>query len=327
MDNNNLTSCLCLVLNPDHTILIGLENDRISSMAYRELVQPFVLETISTGSDVMVNQLQTIKDLIQKCDQRIKKISISLHSGLVQIKKIPVALGLDENALNDQMKWEANQMVASSIKEFIIDHNRLPFQTISGNPVQMLVIVRKQVIQVIQKMCTDLNLNILDVDVDIYSNIRGLKSNYSVNKLDITVLIDIQRYFVVFTFLKNGEYYLSHRVSFQEPEFVSGHLDSSGFAKFVLKELRRLMFGHRLGRDMNDLDSIFLMGSHGVRALYYALSDITTSPIEIVNPFRRIQMPSPTFQSKDPQNKPEMFVSAVGLAMKHKINVTTETIT
>lgn len=327
MDKNNLKSCLCLVLNPDHTVLIALENDRIRNLAFRELVQPFVLETISTGKELLINQQEIIEDLIKRCHIANQQIRISLHSGLVQIKKIPVALGLDQGALDDQMKWEAHQLTASSAQEFIIDHNRLPFQTISGNPVQLLVMVRKQVIQVISKMCKKLNLQILDVDVDIYSNIRGLKANYSLDKQEITVLIDIQRYFVVFTFLKNGEYFLSHRVSFQEPEFISGHLDSSGFAKFILKELRRLMFGHRLGRDMNDLDSIFLMGSHGVRALYYALSDIITSPIEIVNPFRRIQMPSPTFQSRDPQNKPEMFVSAVGLAMKHHINLTSETIT
>ncbi len=324
---NNLTSCLCLVLNPDHTVLIALKNDRIYSMAFRELVQPFVLETLSAGSEVMINQVQIIEDLIKKCNTSNNKIRISLHSGLVQIKKIPVALGLDESALNDQMKWEANQLIASSVNEYIIDHSRLPFQTISGNPVQLLVLVRKRVIQTIKKLCQKLNLQILDVDVDIYSNIRGLKANYNLDKFQTTVLLDIQRYFVVFTFLKNGEYFLSHRISFQEPEFISGHLDSSGFAKYVLKELRRLMFGHRLGRDMNDLDSIFLMGSHGVRSLYYALSDITSGPIEIVNPFRRIQMPSPTFQTKDPQNKPEMFVSAVGLAMKHHINLTTETIT
>lgn len=318
METQSNTACLCLAMNPDQTILIEIQNDRIESIASRELVQPFVMETLAEGNEVLENQKAVIDDLLKRIKGSIHQIRLSIHSGMVQIKKVPVALGLDDTWLNDQMKWEADQMIAAPLDQYVIDHHRLPFQTISGNPVQLMVMIRKKLIDMLKTMMRQCNLKIIDLDVDVFSAIRGLSANYDVKRLETSVLINIQRYFVCFTFLKNGEYFLSHRVSFQEPEFMSGHLDSSGFARFVLKELRRLMFGHRLGRDMNDLDSIFLMGNHGVHAFYYALSDITTSPIEIVNPFRRIHIPAPLLQAKDPQKNPEMFVSAIGMALKHQ---------
>ncbi len=305
-------------MNPDQTILVSIQEDRIESIASRELVQPFVMETLAEGDEVLENQRTVIEDLLKRVKGSFHQIRISIHSGMVQIKKVPVALGLDDSWLNDQMKWEADQMIAAPLDQYIVDHHRLPFQTIAGNPVQLMVMIRKKLIEILKNMMIKWNLNIIDLDVDVFSGIRGLSANYDVKRLETSVLINIQRYFVSFTFLKNGEYFLSHRISFQEPEFTSGHLDSSGFAKFVLKELRRLMFGHRLGRDMNDLDSIFLMGNHGVHALYYALTDISTSPVEIVNPFRRIHIPAPLLQAKDPQKNPEMFVSAIGMALKHQ---------
>jgi len=318
MEFTNTKSFLGLALQLDHFSLVKMERGVIEGVASRELIQPFDLETFREEEGFSESQIEIVQDLYKRVGDRTKDVGVVLNSGMVLMRKIPLALGMEEKMVRDHIMWEAEQFLVTPLNDFVMEYQRLPFQNPAGNPIYLLILVRKEVISKIKSFLKSIGLILKEVDVDIFSYIRALVANYDLNFEKISVLVDIQREYLDFIFIRQQEYFLSHRVSSQEVE--SNLWGASEIAKLLLKELRRLIFGHRLGQGIEDLDRIFLLGDVIVQKVAQELSSTLSVPCDIVNPFRRINVSQTIVQSEEINKFPAKYVASVGGTLRRVLS-------
>lgn len=309
-------SFLGLSLYPDQICLVETEDRCVQGVSCRELVRSFDIETFRREGMFFDNQAEVLKDLFERSGGRGREVGVVLHSGMVFIKKIPLALGLEEESVREQIVWEAEQFLVAPVDDYIMECQRLPFHTLEGNPVYLMVLIRKSVVEGVRSLVEEIGWTLREIDVDVFSNIRALLANYDFNLDETSVLVNIQRGYIAFVFIRRLEYFLSHGILLEDEGSASGVSDGSGIVPLLVKELRRLVFGHRLGRGIEDLDRIFLVGGEGVRRIFQELSSSVSVPLEIVNPFRRINVSRSISQSREVVQFPERFVASVGVTLK-----------
>jgi Tfp pilus assembly PilM family ATPase len=241
------------------------------------------------------------------------EVAVSLNHGMVFLKKIPVPLGLDPEAIRDQLQWEAGQFLVSNADDYIIESERLPFQSLTGNPVYLMVLVRKKVIDQVRTLIRGAGLRLNTVDVDVFCAIRVLKINNNLEPGKMTVYVSVEKKDLLIVFVRNGEYYLSHRVLFEDD---GGPREPGTVAQLLAKELKRLAFGHRIGQEIEDIHKVYLSGSDSMQAVFQALSQAVQMPVELINPFSRLTVSQAVLQSKDYLRFPERFISSVGVALR-----------
>lgn len=315
--NSISTPFLGLSLQGDQFCLVRVEGDSIQAIATRELIQPFDMETFREGGKLLNSYVEIVRDLYQRVGGRGTDVGVALNSNLVFTKRIPVALGLDEEMIKEHLTWEVEQFLIGSIKEYIFDYQRLPFQTSEGNPFFLSILVRKKIIEGIGNLVKMCELSLKDVDVDIFASVRALLANFDLDSSGTSVLVDIQRDGLAFVFIRQREFFLSHRIPYNKDKSVSRSIDNSAIVQLLMKELKRLVFGHNLGRGVEDLDGIYFIGNEAVRHVYQELSDTVKIPMEIVNPFLRTKASDSVTQSQDFSSFPERFVPSIGITLKH----------
>jgi Tfp pilus assembly PilM family ATPase len=257
----------------------------------------------------------TFDALVQETGMQAADIGIALHQSMVLVKKIPSALGLGEDMVKDQMRWEATQFLLAPLSEYALTYERLPFATPSGNPLYLEVLVRKSIVQALQDFFRERGLTLKDIDVDVFSNVRTVLANYEISSKGTVALVEVQPEHLSFTFVHNREYFLSHRIPCPG-DANPQELDPIEIQKGLLKELRRLVFGHRLGKGPEDLEALFLSGHAIVRDLAPALQGRELQSVQVANPFRRLKVQPGCAQSEWFQHHPETFSATVGLALK-----------
>lgn len=307
---------LGLAFHRDYICMVDSVDGVIQSIGARELVQPFDLDTLQRTGRFHENQYDIIDELFVKTGAQNRDVGVAVHGGMVLLKKCPVVLGLDESALHEQLQWEAEQFLSTGLDEFIFEYERLPHPSPSGNPTYLLIFIRKRVIQEIQSLIKGAGLSLKDVDVDVFSDMRTLLTNYDIEHEDRVVLIDIQRRYVMLYFINQGEYFLSHRVSVREGGSAAEFHDVADFIEMLRKELHRLIFGYRMGKGVEDLNHIFLIGNEVVRDVAQELMDAVSVPVEIVNPFRKVSYSEAVSTSEEFIHNPERFTTAVGMALR-----------
>ncbi|MBN2030461.1 pilus assembly protein PilM [bacterium] len=306
-------SYLGLSLCTDQFCVVEIEDGVVKAIAAKELIQPFKVESFHEGAAWLSSQSEVLRHLCQKIGNQSQKVGVVINSAMVFIKKISVALGLDEEILKQQMLWEAQQCLISSLDAYSMDYQRLPFKTKEGNPIFLIILVRKSVLKGVRSLVESVGLNLQEVDIDVFSNIRTIISNYELNSDDVSVVIDIQREYLTFAFIRQKEFFLSHRVLLPSVGFITQE-DILNLVQVLTKELRRLIFGHHIGREIEDLNHIFLLGSDLAQKVYKELS--SSISVEIVNPFRKIHVSQNVLKTKEYNNAPEKFVAPVGIMLK-----------
>ncbi|GEM_PF-675332 len=304
---------------PEYITLVVMEDGVIQSIATKELIQPFDLETLKAERDDSGSLYEILERLGKKininkgCDT-----GVVLNSGIVTIRKIPVAIGLEDEFIENHMRWEAEQSLVSPLEEFVVEFQRLPFQTPSGNPTYVVIVVRRVVIDFIHSMVHRMGLKLREVDIDIFSSIRVVVSNYDTKPDRISAIIDVQNSYLNFIFIRDREYFLSHFFSIDEESSSSNLSDEGRAVEMILKELRRLIFGHKLGERVDDLSGIFLTGTGNVRRFYESFSSSVNIPVEIVNPFSKVKVAQSVYELEEYSRFPEKIVPAVGMLLKSK---------
>ena len=304
-----------LSLHPERVCLVEMEEGQIQAIGARELIQPINVETFYKEGQFFENQDETIQELYQKTGAKSRELGVVLEEGMVLIKKVPLALGLEEDMLKESLRWEASQCIVSPLDEYILEYQRLPFQTSLGNPLYLIILLRKSLLEGICTLVEKSGLSLREVDVDVFSSVRTLLANYDVGSDETAVIVDVQRQYITFIFIRQKEYFLSHRVNLQEAGSNS-KLDDSSIVNALVKELKRLIFGHRVGRGIEDLNRIFLIGGENLQKVAHELSTAVSVSLETVNPFQRVPVTLSVSQSKEFNNFPERFVAAVGITLK-----------
>jgi Tfp pilus assembly PilM family ATPase len=310
--DNTINPFLSLAIHPEYLAILSVRETGIQALALHPFEPPLDLELFRSEKACFERLSDPFAELRKTVGEKEKEIAIALSGSMVLIKKIPMALGLGDEVVKTQMRWEAEQFLLSSLDDYVMNHQRLPFSTPSGNPLYLQVLVRKQIIQLLKDFVRHNGMVLKDIDVDFFSIVRTVLANYDVAPRGTVALIEVQNDSLVFIFIHHREYYLSHRIFFRRDEKNAGV--SSEINKLLLKELRRLVFGHRLGKGIEDLDGMFLFGREIIHEMIEELKK--TVAVEIINPFRCVSIQPVVSESEAFHHAPEKFTASLGLALK-----------
>jgi len=300
-------------LERERFVIMSMAENKITAVDVHEMVHPFGLMCFQEDARDLEIHRDALDNMIQKSGISGLKLGVVIGEDMVHVKRIPMALGFDEEALDSQMKWEAKQLLLSPEDTFHKVYQRLPAKTASGNPYYLLVLIRKQVLKALRSLIESAGCFLHEIEVDIFSHLRALQMNYTFEQEDRIVLLRMQSSGCIFTFIVQGDYYLSHRIHLPK----MGSLASSEVVEVVKKELRRLVFGHRLGNDIGDLKKIFIFGNSAASTLVQDLEKDLPIPVEKMNPLKRIGMTTELSQSKEILKYPDRFTATIGMLLKN----------
>jgi len=304
-----------LSLHSDFVRIAESDGNFITSVAERPFIQKFGMELFRSDNLDFTFVEDTIKSLVDSAGVRADKTGVVLAAEMVNIRKIPVALGLDQDTIRSQLEWEAEQFLVSPRTDYVLEYQKLPFQSREGNPLYLLVCIRKQIISNIHKIIKNSGLKLVDIDVDIFSNIRSVMQSYSINNEMPYALIDVGTSLVNIVLLQKGEYFLSQTMPLKD-DSTSTAPDSSAISGLIEKELKRLLFGHDIGQGFEDLGGIFFTGSQNAEDLVRYMESNTETLVIAVNPFKRIRLSSDLEESQEVNKYPDRFTAPVGAVIK-----------
>jgi Tfp pilus assembly PilM family ATPase len=300
-------------LERERFVVMSVANGKITGLDSRELVHPFHLVSFQDDARDLEVHRDTLENLIQKSGIAGHEVGVVIGEHMVQLKKIPVAMGLDATELKDQMMWEAEQVLLSPVKGFRMFYQRLPSKTQNGNPYYLQILIRKNVLKSIHALVESAGIFLHEVEIDIFSSLRALQMNYSFDPEDIITLLQVQESGLLFTITHQGDYFLSHRVTLPKVETIT----TSDLVDLITKELRRLVFGHRLGQDIGDLKKLYILGNGSVDDLMKTLSGDFPIPVEKMNPLKRIQVAPELRESQEVLRNSNRYAATVGLLLKN----------
>lgn len=118
-------------------------------------------------------------DLLKRNKIASRQVSYALPADPVFINIIPISTALEGPALTEYLRWEVKQYYPESgPKDFIVDSHALPSKGENGVKPGFVVGVRRGMVSFLQKVTSELKLQLQLIDVDHLSTEKALSFNY-----------------------------------------------------------------------------------------------------------------------------------------------------
>jgi type IV pilus assembly protein PilM len=289
---------------------------------------------------------EAVRGLIKKLDVKVKQAACSISGNSVIIRQIGFPL-MTSDELEEQIQWEAEQYIPFDINDVNIDFHILgPNET---DPKQMNVILaasKKDIISDYLSLFNQAGIALTVLDVDVFALQNVFEANYEPSTDDVIALADIGDTTINLTIIKNGgslftrdiqlggnlytqEIRKNLAVTFDEAENLKLAWNGDGDEavggvilqcnETVVMELYRTMNYYAANAGVDKVTGVFVSG--GCCQTPFLLDALRTRlelPVELIDPFRKINCPDKQF---DPgylsQMGPHVSV-AVGLAMRRQ---------
>jgi Tfp pilus assembly PilM family ATPase len=185
------------------------------------------------------------------------------------------------------------------------------------------VVVRKAVIDLVREIFRRTSLNLQVIDVDLFAAMRVIKANYDYAENEYIGLIDVSQNQAKISVMVQNDYFLS--TDFQFTTDQSGRNsatipDDDQLTKIISKELRRVVLDHKIGKNIEDLQQLFLYGEMVRPHLIENLQTLYDIRISKVNPFRKVRFSASEINEVEDnliRNFPETFAVCIGAALHH----------
>lgn len=340
-----------LDIGSSHVKLLQLENDRstnkwrLTSFGMTELPPEAIVDGSVMNTNVIVD---AINELIAQHRVKTKQVIASVSGNAVIIKRINLPMmTLDE--LEESIQWEAEQYIPFDINDVNIDVQIL--EGASDDPGQMevlLVAARKDLVNEYMSLIQQAGLKPMVMDVDSFAVANMFEMNYG-SVEGAVALINIGASNVNIHVLRDGvsaftrdigmggrqfteEIQRTLNISYEEAEAMKVGGDESDATSMVPQEIEQVLssVGENLAAEIQrsldfylsttaggGLSQVFLSGGAArTPGLARAISQQTGLPVEIVDPFRAIEIDQRTFNPGYLRDIAPQAAVAVGLAIR-----------
>lgn len=284
-----------------------------------------------------------ISDLIKDLGIKTRNVAISISGHSVIIKKVTMP-SMSNEELSESIPWELEQYLPQSIEDVNYDYQILPGETPEGNMDVLIVAAKKDITNDYVDIVAGVGLKPVIVDVDVFALENMYEINYEPAE-GLIALVNIGASVTNINILNEGlsvftrdistggnqytEWLMKElNVGYEEAEqmkFNAGNEDTPNELERVTAEFTDLISGE-IKRTLDFFVSNFWKdhvpkivlggGSSKVPGLTDILRDVADTEVEMVNPFRSIQVSDSDFDPTYIQDiSPKMSV-AVGLAMR-----------
>jgi type IV pilus assembly protein PilM len=348
---NRRRTCVGLDIGSSGIKLMELEQDtktgryRLLHFEMTQLPPEAIVDGQVMNATVVVDQ---IREVIQRRRIKTKHVVSSIAGNSVIIKRVTLPqMTIDE--LEESIQWEAEQYIPFDINDVNIDVQIL--QGASVDPGQMdvlLVAARKEVVNERQSLIAQAGLKPAVVDVDSFAVSNMFQLNYAASE-ETVALVNIGASLVNIHILRAGvsaftrdigiggrqfteEIQRSLNISFEEAEALKTGGNDQDAAAVVPEDIERVLtsVGESLATEIQRSLDFYLSTSadSGIAGVYLsggaartpglarAIQRQTGLPVEVVDPFRQIQVDERAFNPSYLHNIAPQAAVVVGLAMR-----------
>jgi type IV pilus assembly protein PilM len=318
---------------------------RLKHFAMAQLPPEAIVDGAVMNTNVIVD---AIRELVQQHKIKAKDVVASISGNAVIIKRVTLPqMSFDE--LEESIQWEAEQYIPFDINDVNIDVQIL--DGTSDDPGQMdvlLVAARKELVNEYQSIISQAGLRPAVVDVDAFAVANMFELCYEPPE-DTVALVNIGASTVNIHLLRGGvsaftrdigiggrqfteEIQRTLNISYEEAEAmkIGGHDDDE--TAVVPEEIERVLssVGENLATEVQrsldfylstsadtGIGSVFLSGGAArTPGLSRAIERQTGLPVEVIDPFRQIQIDERSFNPAYLNDVAPQAAVVVGLAMR-----------
>ncbi|MFQ5949363.1 MAG: type IV pilus assembly protein PilM [Nitrospiria bacterium] len=294
--------------------------------------------------------VSAIRELLQEQSVQVKDVALSVSGHSVIVKKINVPM-MTEEELEESIKWEAEQYIPFDINDVNIDFHILGSSEPGDMKDQMsvlLVAVKKDRLTEYATLVTETGLNPVIVDVDAFTLENMFGVNYDVGDEEVVALVNIGANVMNIIVLKGGAFAFTRDISIggnrysetiqrefnvsyeqaekaKRTEPVEG-IDPeallniiNGLNEKISTEVTRSFDYFKSTSTSENIDRILISGGTAkVPNLLAQLGERTGVPVEMADPFRKIDIPEKLFDLDFVRGMAPMLAVGVGLALRRK---------
>ncbi|MBX2811172.1 MAG: pilus assembly protein PilM [Myxococcales bacterium] len=291
-----------------------------------------------------------IQELFASQKLKAKDVATSVSGHSVIIKKINLPQMTPEE-LDESIQWEAEQYIPFDINDVNIDVQILNSEsTQAGQMDVLLVAAKKDMVNDYTEVIASAGLNPVVVDIDAFAVQNQFEINYEVSRSETVVLVNVGASVTninviansVSTFTRDisiggGQFtdavQKSLNVSYDEAEALKlggGNNDADAVvprevervlhteSETIANEIQRSLDFYAATSADSHIARIFLSGgSAKIPALVKTIEGRTGVPVEIINPFRNIDIGNGRFDTEYLQQIAPMAAVSVGLALRY----------
>jgi type IV pilus assembly protein PilM len=292
--------------------------------------------------------VEAIRELVAQQRVKIKDVAIGVRGHSVIIKRISMPV-MSQEDLDESIQWEAEQYIPFDVKDVNIDTQILtPQGDAAGQMDVLLVAAKKDMINDFTSVCAEAGLTATVVDVDAFAVQNAFEANYPQAPGQPVVLINVGAAVTNINIVNNGlatftrditvggnafteEIQKQLNISAEEAEAlkVGGHGETDavvpqeverviqGVADQMGGEIQRsLDFHAATAPDVHPTRVYLSGGTARIPALFKVIEQRAGVPVEILNPFKNIEVDNRKFDPAVIMNAAPAAAVAVGLALR-----------
>jgi type IV pilus assembly protein PilM len=292
--------------------------------------------------------VQAIQELLAELRPRHREVAIGVSGHSVIIKKISLPR-MTQEELDESIQWEAEQYIPFDVKDVNIDTQILtPAGDAAGQMDVLLVAAKKDMINDYTSVCAEAGLVVTVVDVDAFAVQNAYETNYQAASGETVVLINVGAAVSNINIIASGvttftrditlggnafteEIQKQLNISYDEAEALKvggqGETDAvvpqeverviQGVADQMAGEIQRSLDFYAATAADNRIARVFLSGGTSrIPALFKVLEARAGVPVELLNPFKAIDIDHKRFDAAAVQNASATAAVAVGLALR-----------
>jgi len=309
-------------------------------------IEPLPSQTIVDGAimnqSAVVDAIRTLKNLLRWKGREVAT-AVSGHSVIIKKIKMPE---MTKEELEEHIPWEAEHHIPFSKDDVEMDH-----QILGGDGSQMeivLVAAKKEVISDYSMAIREAKLQPAVLDVTAFTIQNAFEVNYPIDPGTTVALINVGATMATINILSNGTSAFTRdvagggnefteeiqkRLNVSQDEAEAWKVGGSAEGEVLPQEVESVItdvaegLAGKLQRSLDfflssnadaRLEKIYLCGGTAkISALARALESKSRTPVEILNPFKNVQIDDRKFDLEFlQQHAPEAAV-ALGLALRH----------
>jgi type IV pilus assembly protein PilM len=292
--------------------------------------------------------VQAIQELVAQQKVKTREVAIGVRGHSVIIKKISLPR-MTQEELDESIQWEAEQYIPFDVKDVNIDTQILtPEADAAGQMDVLLVAAKKDMINDYTSVCAEAGLTATVVDVDAFAVQNAYEANYDPSPGQPVVLINVGAAVTNINVVLNGmatftrdvtmggnafteEIQKQLNISYEEAEALKvggqGEADAvvpqeverviQGVADQMGGEIQRSLDFYAATAPDSHVGKVFLSGGTArIPALFKVIEQRAGVPVEVLNPFRKIEVDNRRFDPAVIMNAAPAATVAVGLALR-----------
>jgi type IV pilus assembly protein PilM len=343
-------STVALDIGSSHVKMLELEVDRAGRPRLKHFgVAAVPPEAIVDGAFMNTSAvIGTIRELLARHKVKTKDASVAVSGNSVIIKRISLPQ-MTKDELDESIAWEAEQYIPFDVNDVNIDAHILPSRSNEAGQMDVLLVAaRKEIVNEYQSLLLEAGLKPAVVDVAAFALENMYELNYE--RTDGTVaLVNVGASSVNINILRGGasaftrdlamggrayteEIQRVMGVSYEEAEAFKVGGGETDRASVVPEEVERVLasVSETLAAEIyRSVD--FYMGSAGgggigqlwlsggaapTPGLQGALARLSGANVQVVDPFRRIQVDERSFNPRYLRDVAPQAAVAVGLGLR-----------